>query len=144
MVAGDQRRLIWGGRITTRRSEPSDLAQKLKRDMLSVYPQLQDMEITHAWAGTMGYAVHKMPLIRKLGDGVWCATAFGGHGINTTAMAGMLIASAIANDDDRYRLFAPFAPVWAGGFGSRVAVQASYWHMRLRDWIDERRARRAG
>lgn len=38
----DDRRLLWGGRITTRRSEPQRLAEMLKEDILSVYPQLAD------------------------------------------------------------------------------------------------------
>ena len=36
-------------------------------------------------------------------------------GINTTAMAGNIIARAIAEGDDTWRLFVPFELVWAGG-----------------------------
>ena len=67
----------------------------MRRDILTVYPQLEDVEIEYAWAGTMAYAVHKMPQIGELAPGYWLAGAFGGHGLNTTAMAGEMIARAI-------------------------------------------------
>ena len=63
----------------------------------------------------MAYAVHKMPQIGELAPGYWLASAFGGHGLNTTAMAGEMIARAILDGDDRWRLFSSYELVWAGG-----------------------------
>lgn len=136
----DGGRLLWGGRITTRVSEPARLAEEMKVDMLATFPQLGNPRIDYSWAGLMGYALHKMPLIGRDTEGQWFATAFGGHGMNTTAMAGQLLARAIADGDDEYRRFTPFAPLWAGGQLGRAGVQASYWWMQLRDRIDEARA----
>ncbi|VAW21483.1 hypothetical protein MNBD_ALPHA12-1878 [hydrothermal vent metagenome] len=132
-------RLLWGGRITTRRSEPKKLAQMLKSDIDKIYPQLGDFKISHAWSGLMGYAAHKMPIIGELESGIWAVTGFGGHGLSTTAMGGQLIASAIAEGDDRWRQFSSFGPVWAGGALGRAAVQAIYWFMQGRDRIEEKR-----
>lgn len=136
----DEGRLLWGGDITTRVTEPARLAVLMKQDMLATYPQLGNPRIDYAWSGLMGYALHKMPLIGRDAEGQWFATAFGGHGMNTTAMAGQLLARAIADGDDEYRRFAAFAPVWAGGQLGRLGVQASYWWMQLRDRIDEARS----
>jgi gamma-glutamylputrescine oxidase len=135
-------RLLWGGRITTQARRPARLAERMKGDMLSVYPQLGDPSIDYAWAGLMGYALHKMPLIGQSAPGRWHATAFGGHGLNTTAMAGLLIARAICEGDNEYRRFAAFPPRWAGGPFGRIGVQGSYWYMQLRDALDEARSRR--
>ena len=71
----DGGRILWGGRITTRISEPSRLAARMKGDMLSVYPQLGDPAIDYAWAGLMGYALHKMPLIGQTRG--WCVVCDG-------------------------------------------------------------------
>ncbi len=133
----DEGRILWGGRITTRVSKPSQLATVMKRDMLATYSTLGDPRIDHSWAGLMGYAIHKMPLIGRDAEGQWFATAFGGHGLNTTAMAGVLLASAIAKGDDSYRRFTPFAPQWAYGQLGRLGVQGSYWLMQLRDKVEE-------
>jgi gamma-glutamylputrescine oxidase len=135
-------RLLWGGRITTRRSVPPRLSDTLKRDILEIYPQLGDFRVDFVWAGLMGYAVHKMPLIGRIADGLWVATAFGGHGLNTTAMAGCLIANAIAGDDDRWRLFSPYRATWGGGPLGRVSTQLAYWRLQLLDRIEEGRAQR--
>src|SRR5262249_55069376 len=105
-LAGE--RLLWGGRISARRNPPRQLAQMMAKDIAQVYPQLRGIPIDYAWSGVMGYAVHWMPQIGMAQPGVWVASAFGGQGLNTTAMAGELIASAIAEHDDRWRLFVPF------------------------------------
>ena len=135
-------RILWGGRITTRVSEPKQLAADMKRDMLGVYPQLGHPRMEFAWSGIMSYAIHKMPIVAEIAPGQWAATAFGGHGLNTTAMAGILIARAIADKDTEWRRFMAFGTPWAGGLAGRVGVQLSYWHMQLQDRIDERRASR--
>ena len=132
-------RILWGGRITTQVSQPARLAERMKGDMLATYPDLGNPRIDHAWAGLMGYAIHKMPLIGRDAEGQWFGTAFGGHGLNTTAMAGLLLARAIADGDDAYRQFVPFAPQWAFGQLGRLGVQGSYWLMQLSDKRDESR-----
>ncbi len=135
---GDQRRLIWGGRITTMRSQPERLAQNLKMDMTKVYPQLGDIRLERAWSGLMGYAGHQMPIIAKIENGFWTATAFGGHGLNTTAMAGLLISEAIMEKDDKYLLFRPFGMQWSGGVLGRIFAQMQYWRLQYLDQRDER------
>ena len=73
----------------------------------------------------------------------WYATSFGGHGLNTTAVGGRLIAAAIADGDDRFKLFAPFGLVWNGGPVGPVAAQMVYWKLQAQDWWAERGQRRA-
>jgi len=130
-------RLLWGGRITTRQSVPPRLADLMRRDMLTVYPLLGAAKTSHAWAGLMGYARHAMPLIGQIEDGLWMATAFGGQGLNTTAMAGCLIAGGVSGTDDRYKLFSPYKRSWAGGLIGRAGVQMKYWAMQMQDRLDE-------
>src|SRR5205085_9188377 len=143
IVADD--RLLWGGRITTRASEPRRLKAQMRRDILKIYPQLGDLEIEYAWTGTMAHAVHKMPQIGELAPGYWLASAFGGHGLNTTAMAGEMIARAILDGDDRWRLFSSYELVWAGGRAGRIAAHAAYGSVQTRDslqgWISRYRDR---
>ena len=68
-----------------------------------------------------------MPQIGEICQGVWLASGFGGHGLNTTAMGGELVARGIVEGDQTWRLFAPYELVWAGGkLGSAVA-QGLYW-----------------
>jgi gamma-glutamylputrescine oxidase len=138
-VIGD--RLLWGGRISMRTKSPRRLRRRLARDIARVYPALKDVEIEYAWSGVMGYAIHRMPQIGMLRPGVWVASAFGGHGLNTTAMAGELISGAIIDHDDRWRQFIPFGLVWAGGAWGQRAMAFISWCGRLRDRFEETRSR---
>jgi gamma-glutamylputrescine oxidase len=128
-------RLLWGGGITVRRSDPPDLAARMMRRMLTVYPPLEGVRSEQVWSGLMSYARHSMPQIGRLEPGVWYGQGFGGHGMGTTALAGELLASAIAEGDDRWHLFEPWGLVWAGGAFGRAAVQLTYWRQQLRDWV---------
>ena len=137
VVDGD--RILWGGGITTNTLEPRGMREIMRRDILSVYPQLGDVKIEYAWPGIMGYALHKMPQVGELERGLWICTAFGGHGLAQTAGAASVVASGIAGEDERWRLFAPYGLDWAGGPFGRVGVQLTYWGMQARDWFEERR-----
>lgn len=136
----DGQRLLWGGRITTRTAEPRDLAALLRRTMISTYPELAPLKIEMAWSGLMSYARHLMPQIGTLGPGIWHCLGFGGHGLNTTAIGGRVVAEGILGTSDRYRLFAPFGLNWNGGPFGVAAVQATYWYLQLNDWLKERKA----
>ncbi len=138
-LMGGGERILWGGKITTRVSEPRKLARLLHQTMVSTYPQLKDLQVDIAWSGLMAYARHLMPQIGKLEDGLWFCTAFGGHGMNTTAIGGRVVAEAIAGESDRYRLFAPFGLTWNGGVAGRGAVQGAYWAMQAMDLVREGR-----
>ncbi|MCS0504442.1 NAD(P)/FAD-dependent oxidoreductase [Ancylobacter mangrovi] len=116
-------RLLWGTDATTRTGTPRGLADRLAREIGRTFPALKGVRIEHAWAGTMAYAVHAMPLIGRLEPGVWIASCFGGHGLNTTAMAGELVASGIVEGDERWKQFAPFGIVGAGGLVGRFAAE---------------------
>lgn len=128
-------RILWGGRITTRTTEPGDVAAILRHEMVTTYPQLAELKIETAWSGLMSYARHLMPQIGQYRPGVWYCTAFGGHGMNTTAIGGTVIAEAIRGASDRYKLFAPFGLVWNGGPFGTAAVQLTYWSYQAADLI---------
>jgi gamma-glutamylputrescine oxidase len=139
IVGGD--RLMWSGRATVWPRDPRNYVEALTADIEKTYPQLGKVAVDYVWAGTLGNTVHRMPQIGELGPGVWLASGFGGHGLNTTAMAGNLIARAVVAGDHTWRQFTPFELVWAGGILGRAAVQMRVWIKRARDGYAERRAR---
>jgi len=134
-------RLLWSGHTTTWEADPKRYVGRLKADMMAVYPQLGEVEVEHAWSGVLGNALHRMPQIGELSPGLWLASAFGGHGINTTAMAGNILAQAVVEGDDTWRLFAPFELVWAGGGLGRAAMQVFYWWFNGVERFEARAAR---
>ena len=142
-LVDEGRRLLWGGRITTRKTEPRRLAEMMRQTMVSTYPQLEGVRVETAWTGLMAYARHLMPLIGQLQPGIWYVFGFGGRGLNTTAIGGRVIAEGILGTSDRYRLYEPFGLVWNGGPFGVAAAQLTYWTYQAMDLAKERRAARA-
>jgi gamma-glutamylputrescine oxidase len=139
IVDGD--RLLWSGRSTTWERDAWRYAKALVSDIAETYPQLGLVEAEFAWSGVLGNALHRMPQIGELSPGLWLASGFGGHGLNTTAMAGNILAQAIVEGDDSWRLFAPFELVWAGGAVGRAVHQVYYWWFHGRERFLARQAR---
>lgn len=139
-VVDDGRRLLWGGRITTHAASTAGLVKELRDEMVGTYPQLAGLKTELAWSGLMSYARHLMPQIGRMSPGVWYCTAFGGHGLNTTAIGGKVIAEGILGESERYKLYEPFGLVWAGGLAGLAVAQLTYWKLQAQDWWRERAA----
>jgi gamma-glutamylputrescine oxidase len=140
IVDGD--RLMWTGGMTTWEANALRMVARLKAEIVHIFPQLAPVDVDHVWNGVLGNALHRMPQIGELTPRLWLASGFGGHGLNTTAMAGNIIARAIDEGDDSWRLFLPFELVWAGGRIGRAALQANYSWFRSRERAKAREARR--
>lgn len=125
IVDGD--RLQWSGRLRTWEAAPQRFLRALLGDIRRNFPALGGIGAAHVWRGTLGRTVHQMPQVGELEPGLWLAGGFGGHGLNTTAMAGELVARGIVEADQSWRLFAPYELVWAGGRFGRALAQGVYW-----------------
>jgi len=119
IVDGD--RLMWASPETTWAARPERFAGAIARRIRTIFPQLGNTGIAEVWGGAVGETVHGMPQIGQLRRGLWVTSGFGRQGLNTSAMAGQLIARSILWGDERWRLFSPFELVWAGGVTGRVA-----------------------
>src|ERR1700681_1329071 len=119
IVDGD--RLMWASPETTWAARPERFAPAIARRIRTIFPKLGRVEIAETWGGAIGQTVHGMPQIGQLRRGLWVASGFGRQGLNTSAIAGQLIARSILWGDERWRLFSPFELVWAGGSTGRVA-----------------------
>jgi len=125
IVGGD--RLLWTGSASGRVRNLKGIRRRLERALCATYPRFGAVEFERFWPAEMGFAVHRMPQIGEVQPGVWLASAFGGQGLNTSAMAGDLIARALVGGDDSWRLFLPFELVWAGGRAGRMAIRTTAW-----------------
>jgi hypothetical protein len=119
IVAGD--RLMWASPVTTWAARPERFAGAIQHRIRTIFPRLGRVDIAEVWGGAVGQTVHGMPQIGQLRRGLWVTSGFGRQGLNTSAMAGQLIARSILWGDERWRLFSPFELVWAGGLTGRVA-----------------------
>jgi glycine/D-amino acid oxidase-like deaminating enzyme len=75
--------------------------QKLKRSLVTTFPQLEGVRFTHGWGGTMGFTMDFMPSVGAL-DGqknVFYAVGFNGEGVVMTQLAGMIVAQLVAGEE---------------------------------------------
>ncbi len=136
-----ENRLQWSGRMRAWEADPRWVARGLIADIRRTFPELGKVAIAHLWRGTLGRTIHRMPQIGEIEPGLWLASGFGGHGLNTTAMGGELVARGIVEADQTWRLFAPYELVWAGGLLGSVLAQGIYWGSRPIERIEHGLAR---
>lgn len=91
--APDARRILWGGRIgrLARAASPSAFGH-LARDMLTVFPELKDVSVTHAWDGKIGYTYDEVPHLGCAASGVHYALGYCGTGVSRATYFGNKIA----------------------------------------------------
>jgi gamma-glutamylputrescine oxidase len=135
-------RILWGGRISILDRGPEAIAGLLKADLVSVYPQLEDVEIQYSWGGLMSYGRHQMAQIGQDDDGIWHAVGFGGHGMAPTTVAGEVLADAIAKSTPIPNGFRKFGLTRTFGLAGMLAAQMTYTAFQARDAFDARRLNR--
>jgi glycine/D-amino acid oxidase-like deaminating enzyme len=135
IVGGD--RLQWSGRMRAWQAEPRGIGRGLAADIRRNFPALGKIDIAHLWRGTLGRTIHRMPQIGEIERGVWLASGFGGHGLNTSALGGELVARGLVDNDQTWRMFAPYELVWAGGLFGSVLAQGIYWGLRPVDRVNQ-------
>lgn len=125
------RRLLFGGDESYGYRFPKDIAQRVRRHMLAIYPHLGDVRIDHAWGGTLAITMNRMPCFIRPMPGVWAASACSGHGVALSTMAGRVLAEAVAGTMERFDLMARLPqPRFPGGVAFRLPmlVMAMTWY----------------
>ena len=98
-------RVLWGGKVSYSTFAPRNLGEAMRRDMLKTFPQLADVKVDYAWGGFVDITMNRAPHFGRLSPTVYFAQGFSGHGVNTTGLAGKLIAEAIHGQASRFDLF---------------------------------------
>ena len=78
--APDGRSLLFGGRVSVFESDPIKSLPALRQEMLRIFPQLEDVRISHTWMGFVGYTFDYLPHL-GVEDGIHYAMGYCGSGI---------------------------------------------------------------
>ena len=106
----EDQRMIFGGRAAFFPENERTIRQSagiLKREMVTVYPQLRDVEIEYAWGGTLGFAFDLMPHVGEL-DGMFYALGFAGHGVALGTHLGKTVAEEMLRGNIKEHPFTGF------------------------------------
>ncbi|MCC6000725.1 MAG: FAD-binding oxidoreductase [Pararhodobacter sp.] len=128
-------RLLFGGGESYGYRFPPDIAATVRKPMTAIFPQLRDIEITHAWGGTLGITVNRMPHFERLTGNVLSASGYSGHGVAMATLGGKLLSEAIAGQAERFDLMAsvPTLPFPGGAMLRTPLLVAAMLWFSLRD-----------
>ena len=102
----DDHRLLFGGGENYRHGFPANIARFVRKHMLEIFPQLEDVAIDYAWGGTLSVTMNRLPHVGRLAPNLYFAQGYSGHGIPTANFAGKLVAEAIGGQASRFDVFA--------------------------------------
>jgi glycine/D-amino acid oxidase-like deaminating enzyme len=134
-MAGNGKRLIFGGRAKFGHFDPVETAPILYRLMTDRFPQLDGVKITHAWTGSLAFTFDETPHMGKR-KGVHFALGCNGSGVAMMTYLGTQVARKLAGAN------APCA-FDSDEFPGHWAYSGNPWfvpwfgrYLRLRDWLD--------
>ena len=93
-------RLLFGGREAYTSDNPRDISHHIRRQISELYPALGNIEITHAWGGSVGITMPREPFVREVLPGVTSIGGFSGHGVMLSNYTGKLYAETVLGNRD--------------------------------------------
>jgi glycine/D-amino acid oxidase-like deaminating enzyme len=136
----DRQRIVFGGRVSARETDPKLSAPALYKDMTRIFPQLQDYQISHSWAGTVAYSFDTLAHCGRH-DGIYYAASYCGSGVSMASYLGMRTGKRILGQAEGKTAFDdlpfPTRPLYYGTPWFLPATVAWY------RWCDTRASERA-
>lgn len=131
----EDHRLLFGGTESYGYKFPKDIAGSVRKPLTEIFPQLKDVEIDHAWGGTLGITMNRMPHYERISGNILTMSGFSGAGVAMGTLSGQIAAETIAGQAERFDIMAkvPTMPFPGGpAFRSPLLVLAMLWYS-LRD-----------
>jgi gamma-glutamylputrescine oxidase len=127
-------RMLFGGRASYSTLEPANLATYMRPRMTSVFPQLSDVKIDHAWGGFIAITSNRIPDCGRLSPTVYYAHGYSGQGLVLAGMYGKLMAEAVRGQAERFDLLARVRHLpFPGGPARTPLLVAAMMYYRIRD-----------
>jgi gamma-glutamylputrescine oxidase len=124
-------RLLFGGREAYTADNPREISTHIRRQIAEIYPALGNVEITHAWGGSVGITMPRQPFVREVMPGVISAGGYSGHGVMLANFVGKLYADSISGKREKLKLFEELRiPAFPGGrtFRAPLLFLALSWY----------------
>ncbi|MCM2291359.1 FAD-binding oxidoreductase [Allorhizobium sp. BGMRC 0089] len=109
-------RLLFGGREAYTADSPRDISKHIRRQIAELYPALHEIEITHAWGGSVGITLNRQPFVREVMPGVISVAGYSGHGVMLSNYCGSLFARTVLGQATELELLKALQiPAFPGG-----------------------------
>ena len=98
-LSPNHRRLLFGGRVTFTEATSKSGTETLYKQMLKVYPQLNDIRVSYSWVGYVAYTTDISPHI-GVRDGIHYSMGFCGSGITLSSYFGMRVGQKVLGSSE--------------------------------------------
>jgi glycine/D-amino acid oxidase-like deaminating enzyme len=128
------KRMLFGGRCNYSGRDPGDIKATMVPRMLKVFPQLKDTAIDFEWGGKIGVVITRTPHVGRIGNNIYYAQGYSGHGVNQTHIVAEILTDAISGQMEDFDVYAKAkqwkipAPRWVGN--NMVALGMLYYRMK--------------
>lgn len=130
-------RILFGGRVSYSAFQPPRLAEAMRRRMVRVFPETDDLKIQYSWGGYLDITMSRAPDFGRLAPNVFYLQGFSGHGMSLTALGGKLVAEAVSGTAERFDVFArlPHREFPGGALLRRPSLVMAMMYYRLKDLL---------
>jgi gamma-glutamylputrescine oxidase len=131
----DDHRLLFGGGVTYGGGDPASIEGYLRPHFEQIFPSLKNVKVEYTWGGNFLLTLTRIPQFGRIGNNIYYAQGYSGHGVTTTHLAGKLIAEAMKGQAERFDAFAKLPHYYFPGgrlFRVPYTVMGS-WYYGLRD-----------
>ena len=95
----DRTRILFGGRVSARETDPSKSGPKLLKDLVRLFPELTHTKISHSWTGTVAYSFDELAHAGTQNE-MHYAMSYCGSGVSMASYLGMKMGRKIAEASD--------------------------------------------
>lgn len=93
-LSPDRSRVLFGGRVAYKETDPRVSAPRLHDWMTLIFPQLKGTRITHSWMGFVAYTFDTLPHLGQQ-DGLYYAMGYCGSGVSLASYFGWRLGHKI-------------------------------------------------
>ncbi|QLB12124.1 gamma-glutamylputrescine oxidase [Bisgaardia hudsonensis] len=113
-------------------SSNKNMKEIMRKNMLKVFPQLENIKIDYGWGGPIDMTINANPHFGRISKHIYFAQGYSGHGVALTGLAGRIIAEAILGNDERLAIFEKLKvpSIFGGKLVKKIAlfIGTNYYH----------------
>ncbi|HEY2889130.1 MAG TPA: FAD-binding oxidoreductase, partial [Dongiaceae bacterium] len=94
-LSEDRRRVVFGGRVALKETDPKVSAPRLHAHMTRIFPELAATKISHSWMGFVAYTFDTLPHLGRMKDGLHYAAGYCGSGVSLASYFGTRLGQQI-------------------------------------------------
>ncbi|MDF3933585.1 NAD(P)/FAD-dependent oxidoreductase [Pseudomonas citronellolis] len=114
-------------------------AQRVAKEMLSIFPALAGTALSHCWSGRIAVPASRIPLLHRPQPGLTVALGYYGRGVAMATLMGRVVAELIDGLPEQESVYpvTPYRPL-PGALFHRTVARVTANALRLRDVIERR------